>query len=320
MNNKGKDYTGIDIFKFVFACLIPLLHIEFDGILIDIVRQYLSRIGVPFFFASTGFFLYGKIKNQPDRKKILLSYVKKISIMLVFWFVIYFPLFRLTNTDLSIKTIVLQTPGYLWYLTAVLIAVIPFVLFRNRKLLYIISILLYLLGVILGESYSWLWEGTNYFESVFVTSRNGIMFGMPMMCVGELVYENRLNNKQMDRKKTIILLVVSYIVLATEITIVGFNVEPQADRSMYFALPVFVYFLFDVICYWNPKIDTRRIRLASAAIYLMQYGIIKVFSRVLKGHVPTNNLTGVIVLALVVLIPTMICHYFYENKIVNKIF
>lgn len=51
-------YTGIDIFRVIFACLIPLLHISLPNSMpLHIVRQYISRLGVPFFFAVSGMFL-----------------------------------------------------------------------------------------------------------------------------------------------------------------------------------------------------------------------------------------------------------------------
>ena len=39
-------YTGIDICRLAFACLIPLLHISLpDSLPLYIVRQYVSRLG-----------------------------------------------------------------------------------------------------------------------------------------------------------------------------------------------------------------------------------------------------------------------------------
>ena len=44
-----KYNRGLDIGRLVFACLIPFLHIPFaDGLVIEIIRQYFSRLGVPF--------------------------------------------------------------------------------------------------------------------------------------------------------------------------------------------------------------------------------------------------------------------------------
>ena len=42
-------YTGIDICRLALAGLIPLLHISLpDSLPLYIVRQYVSRLGVPF--------------------------------------------------------------------------------------------------------------------------------------------------------------------------------------------------------------------------------------------------------------------------------
>lgn len=58
-------YTGIDICRLAFACLIPLLHISLpDSIPLYIVRQYVSRLGVPFFFVVSGMFLSKAIADR----------------------------------------------------------------------------------------------------------------------------------------------------------------------------------------------------------------------------------------------------------------
>lgn len=51
-----RTYPGIDILKFIFACLIPLLHIPFGNGVPVVLQQYVARLGVPFFFAASGFF------------------------------------------------------------------------------------------------------------------------------------------------------------------------------------------------------------------------------------------------------------------------
>ncbi len=79
-----KQYNkGLDIGRFVFALLIPFLHIPFaDGIATEIIRQYFARLGVPYFFAVSGYFLSCSISTRgPD--KALKRYLKRIGIMLL---------------------------------------------------------------------------------------------------------------------------------------------------------------------------------------------------------------------------------------------
>lgn len=45
-----KNSKSIDIARVIFACLIPLFHIQFSLDIVDFISQYVSRLGVPFFF------------------------------------------------------------------------------------------------------------------------------------------------------------------------------------------------------------------------------------------------------------------------------
>lgn len=59
-----KKYVGIDYGRFIFACLIPLLHIPFSNPVVNVIAQYISRLGVPFFFGVSGFFLSKSIEKR----------------------------------------------------------------------------------------------------------------------------------------------------------------------------------------------------------------------------------------------------------------
>ena len=59
-----RKYKGIDIGRLIFACLIPLLHIGMSDQVSFVVKQYVSRLGVPFFFAVSGMFLSKSIEKS----------------------------------------------------------------------------------------------------------------------------------------------------------------------------------------------------------------------------------------------------------------
>jgi surface polysaccharide O-acyltransferase-like enzyme len=150
-------YTGIDICRLAFACLIPLLHISLpDSLPLYIVRQYVSRLGVPFFFAVSGMFLSKAIADRGN-----LAAMKKqlwrIGVLLCIWFCIYAPLF--SRGRYSINEYLFLTPGYLWYLSAMLFAVIPFCLIKNKSAKHGIAMILYIVGTLFGGSYQWLSGG-----------------------------------------------------------------------------------------------------------------------------------------------------------------
>lgn len=130
-------YAGIDIVRLFFACMIPLLHIPFgDLVVITFLRQYVSRLGVPYFFAVSGFFLKQSMDCK-GRYCAMAVYEKRVGRLLLTWLAIYSPILIASYSDmlLLLKEILFLTPAYLWYLTALLVAGIPFCLATNRKML-----------------------------------------------------------------------------------------------------------------------------------------------------------------------------------------
>ncbi|MBQ8683089.1 MAG: hypothetical protein IJ518_01065 [Clostridia bacterium] len=67
-----QSLTGIDVAKFVFACLIPFLHISFgDSPVKEIMAQYFGRLGVPFFFTVAGMLLAGSVGVRSPREALV---------------------------------------------------------------------------------------------------------------------------------------------------------------------------------------------------------------------------------------------------------
>lgn len=274
-----ENYSGIDIFKFLFACLIPLLHIHFGTVpAVDLIRQYISRLGVPFFFAASGFFLSHSIQTR-GAARALLRHESRVGRLLLVWLLLYSPILFPAALDgfFPWQEVLFKTPAYLWYLTALLVAAIPFCLTRNRKLLWSISFLLYIAGTLISESYDWLTGGFPGYTNIFLTTRNGIFFGLPILCVGEICGHIPVSSQ----KKQFILLLLSTAVLFCEITFVGKNASAEADRSMYLFLPAFTYSLFRFAMNFNVPYDTSFIRGASVAIYLTQFGFIYYSARIM---------------------------------------
>ena len=128
-----RTYKGIDIGRVIFACLIPLLHIAFpENIGLVIVRQYLARLGVPFFFAVSGMFLCRSIEKY-GASQALKKYLIRIGRVLLIWLLIYSPILIAWSESVLrlLQEIVFKTPAYLWYLTGLLFAAIPFCLVKS---------------------------------------------------------------------------------------------------------------------------------------------------------------------------------------------
>lgn len=262
-----RKYTGIDIGRVIFACLIPLLHISFpENAAVSIVQQYFSRLGVPFFFAVSGMFLSRSVERYG--KAAFKKYCLRVGRVLLIWLIIYLPVFIAWTSSFGgfIQEILFKTPGYLWYLTALLFAAVPFYLVKNRKALFVCSFAFYIIGTLFGETYKWWLGGMPEYESIFLTTRNGLFFGLPLMCVCELSWKTE--------KPNYCYLLLSWLALSGEISFVGLHAAPTDDRSLYLLLPLLIFFLLPAFRAWNPRINGKYLRGISSAIYVMQFGII----------------------------------------------
>lgn len=64
-----RRYKGIDAGRLMFACFIPLLHIPLPHIFgVEVIQQYIARLGVPYFYAVSGMFLSKSLPERPQLK------------------------------------------------------------------------------------------------------------------------------------------------------------------------------------------------------------------------------------------------------------
>lgn len=309
-----KRHKGIDIGRIFFACLIPILHIPFlDNVLINIIRQYISRLGVPFFFAISGMFLSKSVENN-GVNAALKRYLIRVGRILFIWLLIYSPLLikGADSYQRLIQQILFKTPAFLWYLTSLLVAAIPFCLIKNRKGLYSLAFVLYAFGTLFGDTYKWLLGGLPWYENIFLTTRNGIFFGLPFLCVGELTWK--------AKRKSVSILIISWLALIAEITIVGAYVNKADDKSMYLLLPPFIFALVLFLRDWRPKIDGRYLGSISSAIYVMQYGIITAGTMALRKINLGETNAMWLVYIMVIAIPIIFFWLLRNTKIVKIIF
>lgn len=183
-----KQYSSIDIMKFVCALLVAVLHVTTYGlanmaengsaptgsgnwaILYILPACYLIlRIAVPFFFIASSFFLFKKIHQNPENRiEILKNFYKRIFLLWLFWFIVSLPymidkIFIVSPLPLVDKfacfilKLILQG-GFdgAWYLWTTIISVFIVDKLRNVKIRWnlCICILFYLLACLFSSYYN----------------------------------------------------------------------------------------------------------------------------------------------------------------------
>ncbi len=208
-----KNYNLIDILKFVFAILIMFAHtassfVEFPNYVDIFFSLYI--FGVPFFFACSSFFFFKGlfIDNRiiDENNKKYKNFSRRILLMYGAWSIIYFLFVAMEWIVKGVevhevigyfhKSFIFSTYATIWFLPALWIGVtITYFLLKKYhiKTVLISAVCLYLIGSLMYsylpvfQPFTILNKWVESYLTVFITSRNGIFNGFPLVAVGALV-------------------------------------------------------------------------------------------------------------------------------------
>ncbi len=300
MNYENKDnivvtqftnYNVIDIVKFICSFLVIFIHIPFftplDGEEISAVgkylnfglQQYICRLAVPFFFVSSGFFLFKKMPEDSLDVERVKNYCFKVLQLLGAWSVLLF----------------IGEDFHLWYLGANAVAIIFISLclhFRIKyKHLFIIVCLLYVLGLI-GDSYYGfiepLLESSTIINNLYKAwvllickSRNGLFMGSIFIFIGMLYARNKI---QIKLWASVTGFIISMICMFCEIFLLK-SYDIPADYNMYVFMVPSVFFLFGIACSIKLKDSPiyARLRMIGVLVYFLHMFVYAFVKYVIKG-------------------------------------
>jgi surface polysaccharide O-acyltransferase-like enzyme len=197
---KKQYYASLDIFQFICSIFVVIIHV---GTITEhpsfhfILKSMVCRIAVPFFFVNSAYFFRKKSSSQ------IKCWIQKFFKQYIFLSILYLPIgvfyFSQYTTLTSIKAVVLLGIGFfysgvmyhLWYFPALLFALLLVTWLLNKfsyHFVFLLSLLFYLFG--LGETYFGYLKDTylgimyHYFFSIFITTKNGLFFGLIFVVIG----------------------------------------------------------------------------------------------------------------------------------------
>lgn len=286
-NNKQNklNLANIDFIRYIFAIIIIILHVRpFLGTMdqLDLFfNNMISRICVPLFFMTTGYFAAKKEVQNPNYIK---HYIKGVIPLYLIWSMIYLPIaltwiaqyipevistveslnipnlfipfIYLIGLILVILIAVLYIGVYyhLWYFPALILSLLILDKWKkhfNIKMLLIISFILLLFGAtetyygILPSIYQ---KVVSYYFTYFITTRNFLFFGLFYVTLGY----------HMGKKQTIytpysfLKLIICIFLLVAE-TLFLQSIERLNSNILLACIPL-VYYLFISAIYMNPII------------------------------------------------------------------
>ena len=313
-----KLLKGIDVLKLFCAFLIVLLHTynRDGGVLGNWFYQVFTPIGVPFFFIVSGFFFAKGLIRTDWSMDYLKRYLGRILIMYVAWTLITLPVswFCIVkghgDYSLALKVVYLfrmiffsGSCGIYWYILA-MICSCPIIYYftkrRKEALLYVVSVLLFLVGVWYNSPYNDHNLAFQFIHAVFGSQRNFLNVGLFYMCLGHFFAVNESRLKLRNSFIIYALLIIAIVLRTYEIKVFHFNLI-QALLAVLF---------FIIACNLMVNISDEKslmLRKLSTAMYLLHYPFILLFDFYLKRG------TGVD-------FPVTLCFCFMGYMLITKFF
>ena len=212
---KSSSFQTVDYLKFFFAICIICLHTAFfaPSIIRPYVTGILYRTAVPYFFIASGFFIGLKIyKDEEKGFSIIRAWIVRLMLMLLVFEPIniilrsinYYHIDNLSIINITTKVIqslIFYPWGALWYIQALVVAILILWLFVKKKLeIFIIptGVLLYSFALLCNNYYSftpYVLKGiVDDYMSVCLSARNGIFVGFIYVGIGLLMAKYKIQN------------------------------------------------------------------------------------------------------------------------------
>lgn len=322
-----ESYHWVDISKFIFAICIVVLHSNvISNPDVDyFIQAFLLRLAVPYFFVASGFFLGLKCYNSgiyngySKWNAVIKRLIDKLLVFEPIAIVVAsIPLIGVcsmgTYLDKMIRHIVFYPYGSLWYVNALIIAMIlliPAIKNNKEKIALAAGVILYLIFLLFNR-YNFLLEGTCFniyvhrILSVVISLRNGVFVGLLFVGFGVIIakYKNDIVSK---RNYAVIALIVSFALLAMESTLIK-GYKGIDDSSFYISYIILLPSLFiaTITFPYSLKNKTLILRHLSTSTYFLQ--------KITLGILALIGVAGLTRLFMTFAVIAIICLMIYPNK------
>ena len=294
-------FDCVNIAKLILAIAVVAMHCALvpDHSLIMIL---LCRLGVPYFFVASGFFLQRKCTVNPLSLAVK-GYIKRLfspyAVFSVVWIIQLLIDDAIAQTGfweaaLKLLQYLLFFPrGALWYVWASIIGVLMLYPFMKRnKLIHALplGILLFAVGLLannyyfIAESRAWLKPIVDGYLRIFLVSNNAPLVGFVFLLIGMLMseYYDKLALKNNDITG-FLLCVISCALLLYENSIIASKSVSVGDGAFYLSQLVYVpavfYLTTRIPCPHLSSHISRTAKNLSTGIYFLHVPILWIIHR-----------------------------------------
>ena len=266
--SNSTQYYGIDVLKFICSILVFLIHIPMVSDLRFLPYQLfvrcITRVAVPFYFTSAGFFLYNKIDlNNLDSRRVK-SYCFKILRLLGTW------------------TVLLIVGGQLqlWYMGSLVTAVllVYYLVHRSCSFKVMVALSLFLYGIgLLGDAYYGIIEvfksnNTIYwvdyiYTELFTNTRNGVFMGFTFVLIGVFFSLKKVKIKMWIA--VIAFCASMCLVVAEAYVLYSFKIAEKYNMYIFLLPAIFFLFYISANIRLKPRMIYKRLRIVGMLVFYM---------------------------------------------------
>ena len=330
-----KNYM-IDILKLFFAVCIVGLH---TGLFLKYkygfyLHSVIFRLGVPFFFITSGYFL-GKGINSNNRKEIIKKFIFKLLPTYLVLGGLYSILGIIRYDSFSIYNI-LNNLWYLftgrcfsimWYVGALITSAIVLLHMDTKRKLeisIIIALVLYFIGLSFN-TYAFVLKNTQFNQVLlfladkFDNNSNFLFCGYYYVSLGFYLSRYVKDNLQKKIPLKILFIFVMFILLLFETKIVRSKLALINNYEYYISHVVLVPLIFNIALLIKGNINTVFIRQLSKYMYYFHYLVIYVFVFLnkYKNNTIINDGERLFIYTLIITIIISIL-YIFSKKVVKE--
>ena len=301
-SKNNRNYT-VDLFKFISSILIIGIHtnlfVDINDTLNFAFVDIVCRLAVPFFAVCSGYFLSKSLAKNEFRAKPIKKQEWKMIKLYALWTLLYLlysiPTWIKTGwmsfgafKDYAVATITQGSHYHLWYLISLIYALPLFYLcvrfIKNRKLLLVIMILLYIIKAFSYGYSQWL---PVFMQSAFrMGNRFSALFDAVFLLLPLLLLGFFISQKKISLKFSLIGFIVSFSLL----TVGAFTLKAFGQESVSFIFMTFptAYFLFSLISQINWNLNGKVCTLlgsASLIIYCFHPMIVELFIDIVPSSI-----------------------------------
>ena len=299
---KEKEYFDfVNVAKLFLAVAIVALHSSLVP-QPSLVMALICRLGVPYFFVASGFFLQRKCTGDQVGNAVK-GYVKRLFLPYAVFSVIWIVQLLVDDAiqQMSVKEAVVglirhlafYPLGALWYVWASIIGVLllyPFI--KKKWLLRALPLGLALFAVgLLANTYYFAIEGSARLKTIadgylriFLASNNAPFVGFVFLLIGMIISEHyELLREKIGLGTGIAVFAVSAVILACEVRFVGSRAYLVGDGAFYLSQLLYVpaaFFLTTRIrCSHLGKTVVTTAKWLSTGVYFLHVPILWVIHR-----------------------------------------